>query len=81
MRDTYTLKHYEQGGVGQAEWATDNLLRDSEGNLTYRCTDKKNFTYRDESGNTVIDLHAKKLKDTIKPMIETKLKEYKKGKM
>lgn len=80
IKDTYTLKHYERGGIGQADWVIDNILKDDSGNLVYKCTDKnrKNFTYRNESGETVNDIEAKKLKEAILPIMTTKLKEYKK---
>lgn len=78
IKDTYTMKHYEMGGIGQADWANDNILRDEEGNLIYLCTDKnrRNFIYRDDKGNIITDIHAKKLKEAILPMIMMKIKEY-----
>jgi len=82
IKDTYTLKHYEQGGIGQADWVVENVLKDESGNIVYKCTDKnrKNFIYQDDKGNIITDIHAKKLKEAILPMIEIKLKEYKKVK-
>lgn len=46
----------------------------------YKCTDKnrRNFTYRNEAGDIVSDIEAKKLKEAILPIMSTKLKEYKK---
>lgn len=80
IKDTYTLKHYEKGGEGQAEWVVDNILKDEDGNLLYKCTDKarKNFIYRDDKGNIINDASAKKLKESILPIMNDKLKEYKK---
>ncbi|MDD4931570.1 MAG: hypothetical protein PHG66_05525 [Candidatus Colwellbacteria bacterium] len=80
IKDTYTIKHYERGGIGQADWVVDNVLRDNSGNLIYKCTDKnrKNFIYHDENGNIVTDIQAKKLKEAILPIMSTKLKEFKK---
>ena len=77
MKDTYTIKHYERGGAGQADWAVDNILKDD-----YKCTDKNrmNFIYQDENGNIVNDLRCVKLKSVITPGLDTKLKEYKKFK-
>ncbi|MDD4931386.1 MAG: hypothetical protein PHG66_04565 [Candidatus Colwellbacteria bacterium] len=82
IKDTYTIKHYERGGIGQADWVIDNVLRDENGTIIYKCTDKnrKNFIYQDEKGNMITDIHAKKLKEAILPVIERKLKEYKKVK-
>lgn len=82
IKDTYTIKHYERGGIGQADWVVENVLKDEGGNLIYKCTDKnrKNFIYQDDKGNIVNDIHAKRLKEAIFPVIETKLKEYKKVK-
>lgn len=80
IKDTYTLKHYEQGGIGQADWVIDNVLKDENGNIVYKCTDKsrKNFIYQDDKGNMITDIQAKKLKEAIIPVIGTKLREYKK---
>jgi len=80
IKDTYTLNHYERGGIGQADWVIENILKDESGNLVYRCTDKnrKNFNYRNEAGDIVTDIEAKKLKEAILPIMTTKLREYKK---
>jgi len=80
IKDSYTLNHYERGGIGQADWVTDNVLKDEGGNLIYKCTDKnrKSFLYKDEKGEIVSDIHAKKLKEAILPIMTSKLKEYKK---
>jgi len=80
IKDTYTINHYERGGIGQADWVIENILKDPNGNIIYKCTDKnrKNFIYQDDKGNIITDIHAKKLKEAIFPVIETKLKEYKK---
>ncbi|MDD4930545.1 MAG: hypothetical protein PHG66_00120 [Candidatus Colwellbacteria bacterium] len=80
IKDTYTIKHYERGGIGQADWVVDNVLRDESGNLIYKCTDKnrKNFIYHDNKGDVVTDIQAKKLKEAILPIMSTKLKEFKK---
>lgn len=80
IKDTYTIKHYEQGGIGQADWVIDNVLKDEDGTLVYKCTDKnrRNFIYRDNQGNIVTDIHAKKLKEAILPIMSNKLREYKK---
>jgi len=80
IKDTYTINHYERGGVGQADWVIENVLKDENGNIIYKCTDKnrKNFIYQDDKGNIITDIHAKKLKEAILPVIEKKLKEYKK---
>lgn len=80
LKDTYTLDHYDRGGEGQADWVDGYLLRDKNGNLMYKCTDKnrKNFIYQDENGNIINDLEARKLKEAIFPIIMLKLKEFKK---
>ncbi|MDD4930746.1 MAG: hypothetical protein PHG66_01150 [Candidatus Colwellbacteria bacterium] len=80
IKDTYTIKHYERGGIGQADWVVDNVIRDESGTLIYKCTDKnrKNFIYHDDKGNIVTDIQAKKLKEAILPIMNTKLKEFKK---
>jgi len=80
IKDTYTLKHYEQGGIGQADWVVENVLKDENGNLVYKCTDKsrKNFIYQDDKGNIITDTHGTKLKDAIFPLLGDKVKEYKK---
>ncbi|MDD4931413.1 MAG: hypothetical protein PHG66_04710 [Candidatus Colwellbacteria bacterium] len=80
IKDTYTIKHYERGGIGQADWVVDNVIRDESGTLIYKCTDKnrKNFIYHDDKGNVVTDIQAKKLKEAILPIMNTKLKEFKK---
>jgi len=80
IKDTYTLNHYERGGIGQADWVIENVLKDESGNIVYKCTDKnrRNFIYQDNKGNIITDIQAKKLKEAILPVIEKKLKEYKK---
>lgn len=79
-KDKYTLKHYEKGCIGQVDWAMNNILMDANGNKLYTCTDKNRrcFMYKDEFGNLVIDIQAKKLKASIYPVIELKINEYKK---
>ncbi|MDD4931366.1 MAG: hypothetical protein PHG66_04465 [Candidatus Colwellbacteria bacterium] len=80
IKDTYTIKHYERGGIGQADWVVENVIKDASGNLVYKCTDKsrKNFIYQDDKGNIITDTSAKKLKEAILPIMFTKLREYKK---
>ncbi|MDD4930646.1 MAG: hypothetical protein PHG66_00635 [Candidatus Colwellbacteria bacterium] len=82
IKDTYTIKDYERGGIGQADWVIANILTDDNGSLSYRCTDKnrKNFIYHDDKGNVVNDMEAKKLKEAILPIMNIKLREYKKTK-
>jgi len=80
VKDTYTINHYDQGGIGQADWVVDNLLTDENGKIAYRCTDKnrKNFIYQDDKGNVITDIECKKLKEAIRPIMNIKLKEFKK---
>ncbi|MDD4931741.1 MAG: hypothetical protein PHG66_06390 [Candidatus Colwellbacteria bacterium] len=82
IKDTYTIKHYERGGVGQADWVVENVIKDAGGNLIYRCTDKnrRNFIYNDDKGNIITDIEAKKLKEALLPIMNTKLREFKKTK-
>ena len=79
LKDTYTIQHYDKGGIGQADWVVENVLTD-KGSLNYRCTDKnrRNFVYQDEKGNSVSDIHATKLKEAIIPIMDIKLRQYKK---
>lgn len=81
LKDTYNMAHYEAGGRGQVEWLVPNVLTDENGNLVYGCGDisRKNFFYYDK-GNKVADLHAETLKAAIRPIMDIKLKEYKKAK-
>lgn len=81
LKDTYNMSHYEAGGRGQVEWLVPNVLTDENGNLIYGCGDvsRKNFFYYDK-GNKVVDLHAETLKAAIRPIMDVKLKEYKKVK-
>ena len=79
LKDTYTIQHYDKGGIGQADWVVENVLTD-QGTLNYRCTDKnrRNFVYQDEKGNSISDIHATKLKEAITPIMDIKLRQYKK---
>lgn len=82
LKPTYTMAHYEAGGRGQAEWVVPHMLTDENGNSLYKCSDRnrKNFFYNNSEGEYISDTHAAKLKEAIRPIIESKLKEYKRTK-
>ena len=75
--NSYTMKHYNMGAAGIAEWASESFLLDENKNPLIKCTDKarKTFTYTDEDGNTIRDEGAKTLKSKIKPSLSAKLKD------
>jgi len=79
IMNTYTMKHYEKGVVGQVSWLVDNFLTDKDKNLTYRCCDKsrKNFIYNNGK-EYKRDLDADILISIVSPILKEKLKEYKK---
>ena len=65
--ELFTKNHLLDGQKGVARFAVDNLLKDNNGNLTYRCTDpsRQIFRFRALDGDMVKDVKAKKLTSSI----------------
>jgi len=63
IKDKYIKDMIYDGQKGVAKFATEFILKDSDGNLTYSCTDlsRKVFKYKNESGELEKDINAKKL--------------------
>lgn len=63
IRDSFTKDYFLQGQKGVARFAVDKLLRDSDGNLKYICTDPSRQVYRFKTldGELERDIKAKKL--------------------
>jgi len=63
LENKYSIDIISEGQKGVAKFALDNMLRDSNGNLNYLCTDlsRKIFKYKNESGEIEKDINAQKL--------------------
>ena len=63
INDKYNLDVIYEGQKGVAKFATNFLLKDSDGNLNYVCTDpsRKIFKYKNDSGELEKDINAQKL--------------------
>ena len=62
-RQKYNLDVISKGQKGLAIFALENLLKDSNGNINYFCTDqsRKIFKHKNESGEIEKDINATKL--------------------
>jgi hypothetical protein len=63
INDKYNLEVISEGQKGIAKFAANFLLKDSDGNLNYVCTDpsRKIFKYKNNSGEIEKDVNAQKL--------------------
>jgi len=63
INDKYNLDVIYEGQKGVAKFATNFLLKDSDGNLNYVCTDpsRKIFKYKNHDGELEKDINAQKL--------------------
>lgn len=76
----YTIDNYKAGSKGMIEWVVPNLLMDENGGFLYRCGDKnrRNFYYKDETGQKVDDVRGAKLLKSIEPHMLPVLKAFRK---
>jgi hypothetical protein len=67
INDKYNLDVISDGQKGVAKFATNFLLKDSDGNLNYICTDpsRKIFKYKNNSGELEKDINAQRLTDIL----------------
>ena len=67
INDKYNLDLISEGQKGVAKFATNFLLKDSDGNLNYICTDpsRKIFKYKNNDGDLEKDINAQKLTDIL----------------
>jgi hypothetical protein len=72
LRQKLTFADARRGQKGLANMVVNNLLKDEEGQLRYRCKDtaRQNFEFIDENGDTKKDVHATKL---IQALIDSKV--------
>jgi len=63
INDKYNLDVISEGQKGVAKFATNFLLKDSDGNLNYVCTDpsRKIFKYKNNDGDLEKDINAQRL--------------------
>ena len=63
INDKYNLDVISEGQKGIAKFAANFLLKDSDGNLNYVCTDpsRKIFKYKNNDGELEKDINAQKL--------------------
>ena len=63
INDKYNLDVISEGQKGVAKFAANFLLKDSDGNLNYICTDpsRKIFKYKNNDGELEKDINAQKL--------------------
>jgi hypothetical protein len=63
FENKYSIDIISEGQKGVAKFAVNNMLKDSNGNLNYLCTDlsRKMFKYKNESGEIEKDINAQKL--------------------
>ena len=67
INDKYNLDVISEGQKGVAKFATNFLLKDSDGNLNYVCTDasRKIFKYKNNDGELEKDMNAQRLTDIL----------------
>jgi hypothetical protein len=67
INNNYNLDVICEGQKGVAKFATNFLLKDSDGNLNYVCTDasRKIFKYKNNDGELEKDINAQKLTDIL----------------
>ena len=77
----YTVEHYNKGPAGLAQWTSENLFYDKEGNRIYTCldTDRKKFAWIIGPKKKIIDLKAIKLRDMIRPVLQPIMEKFKKA--
>ena len=72
INDKYNLDVISEGQKGVAKFAANFLLKDSDGNLNYICTDpsRKIFKYKNNDGELELekDINAQKLTNNKKPL-------------
>ena len=63
FENKYSIDIISEGQKGVAKFAVNNMLKDSNGNLNYLCTDlsRKMFKYKNEFGEIEKDINAQKL--------------------
>ena len=63
INNNYNLDVISEGQKGVAKFATNFLLKDSDGNLNYVCTDpsRKIFKYKNNDGDLEKDINAQRL--------------------
>lgn len=76
--ENYTKEHYNQGSAGIAIWGSENIFFDKDGKAKIACTDKsrKKLSYYDEKGNLIKDEKGEKIKEQLKPVLASKMGEY-----
>ena len=67
INDKYNLDVISEGQKGVAKFATNFILKDSDGNLNYVCTDasRKIFKYKNNAGELEKDMNAQRLTDIL----------------
>jgi len=67
INNKYNLDVISEGQKGVAKFATNFLLKDSDGNLNYVCTDpsRKIFKYKNNAGELEKDINAQRLTDIL----------------
>ena len=74
IHDYFDDQYFYDGQKGAAKFAVDNLLKDSDGNLKYICTDpsRQIFKFKTEDGDMKKDIKAKKLTEMLMPGLKYK---------
>ena len=72
LRQKLTFADARRGQKGLANMVVNNLLKDEDGQLLYKCKDaaRQNFEFVDENGDVKKDVHANKL---IQALIDSKV--------
>ena len=67
INNKYNLDVISEGQKGVAKFATNFILKDSDGNLNYVCTDasRKIFKYKNNDGELEKDMNAQRLTDIL----------------
>jgi len=63
VKNNYNINYIFSGQKGCARFVYENIIKDSEGNLKYICSDSSRFIYKykDEYGNIQKDIDARRL--------------------
>lgn len=71
IEQKYTRGHALQGTKGLAQFTAENILKDTDGNNMYVCTDaaRFHFKYKDDYGDIVKDVKANKLTNMLIPNV------------
>ena len=74
INEQFTKEYFLDGQKGVAKFTNNNILKDSEGNPTYICTDTSRnvFNFKSKDGRVEKDIKAIKLTETISPAVITK---------